>query len=271
MTASTVGAKIAEGRTAEVFAYGEGKVVKLFRPEFPRDSAEYDYDISRQVAPLYPGAPAVHGKVEIDGRLGVVYERLEGKSLVQATAARPWKILWAADLSARVHQAIVASPADGLPSQKDGIEWAITRAEDLTPEEKRRIISYLHTLPDGGALCHGDFHPDNVLLSARGPVVIDWVTASRGCPAGDLARSIMIAESPGLPPGLSPAASLLIRRVKRLYSRRYRRRVLTLCGIAERDMEAWILPLSAARLVEGNAPEETAYHLRRVRERLGAL
>lgn len=271
MTAAALGARIAEGRTAEVYAFEKGKVVKLFRAGFPRDFAEYDYDISRQIAPLYPGAPAVHGKVEIDGRLGIIYERLEGKSLVQAAAATPWKTLWAADLCAGLHSAIVKCPADGLPPQKEGIERAITRADQLSAAEKRTIVSYLHTLPDGGALCHGDFHPDNVFLSARGPVVIDWVTASRGCPAGDLARSIMISQSPGLPPGLSPAASLLIRLVKRLYSRRYRRRVLELCGISESDMEAWILPLSAARLVEGNTPEETAYHLAVIRKRLAAL
>ncbi|TMA37195.1 MAG: aminoglycoside phosphotransferase family protein, partial [Deltaproteobacteria bacterium] len=43
----------------------------------------------------------------------------------------------------------------------------------------------LETLPDGDQLCHGDMHPGNIMLSRRGPMVIDWTNARRGHPAAD--------------------------------------------------------------------------------------
>ena len=39
----------------------------------------------------------------------------------------------------------------------------------------------------GTSLLHGDLHPGNILLTADGPVVIDWTNASIGPPGADLA------------------------------------------------------------------------------------
>ena len=41
--------------------------------------------------------------------------------------------------------------------------------------------------PERPALCHGDFHPFNVMLSPRGPIVIDWNNAHIGNPLEDVA------------------------------------------------------------------------------------
>lgn len=53
-------------------------------------------------------------------------------------------------------------------------------------------------------LLHRDLHPDNVLLSGRGPVVIDWTNARAGDPALDIAMTWVInATSGGLPGRMS--------------------------------------------------------------------
>lgn len=59
----------------------------------------------------------------------------------------------------------------------------------------------LHRIPTaGGRLVHFDLHPDNVLLSPSGPVVIDWTNAHGGDPAADVALTWLILEtSAGLP------------------------------------------------------------------------
>ena len=56
----------------------------------------------------------------------------------------------------------------------------------------------LHEIPfEGDRLIHVDFHPDNVLLSERGPVVIDWANARSGEPAFDVAMTWVIAATSG--------------------------------------------------------------------------
>ena len=60
------------------------------------------------------------------------------------------------------------------------------------------LLRRLHALPprpgaaSGTRLLHLDLHPDNVMLSAAGPVVIDWANARDGAPALDVAMSAVI-------------------------------------------------------------------------------
>jgi aminoglycoside phosphotransferase (APT) family kinase protein len=59
--------------------------------------------------------------------------------------------------------------------------------------------SGLASIGDGDRLLHLDLHPENVLLSPDGPVVVDWTNARRGEPAFDVALTWVIgATSPGL-------------------------------------------------------------------------
>jgi aminoglycoside phosphotransferase (APT) family kinase protein len=51
----------------------------------------------------------------------------------------------------------------------------------------------------GDRLLHLDLHPANVILSPKGPVVVDWTNARRGEPAFDVALTWVIgATSTGL-------------------------------------------------------------------------
>jgi aminoglycoside phosphotransferase (APT) family kinase protein len=73
----------------------------------------------------------------------------------------------------------------------------------------------LHEIPfEGERLLHLDLHPDNVLLSERGPVVIDWTNARAGDPSLDVALMWVIGVTSG---GLSGSAftRLFLRHVDR--------------------------------------------------------
>ncbi len=50
-------------------------------------------------------------------------------------------------------------------------------------------------------MCHGDFHPGNIVMTARGAVIIDWLTATRGHPLSDVARSVVLMSVGQPPPG----------------------------------------------------------------------
>jgi aminoglycoside phosphotransferase (APT) family kinase protein len=56
------------------------------------------------------------------------------------------------------------------------------------------LLARLHAIPgpDGGAVVHLDLHPENVLISADGPVVIDWCNAGSGPADLDTALSALI-------------------------------------------------------------------------------
>jgi vancomycin aglycone glucosyltransferase len=73
------------------------------------------------------------------------------------------------------------------------------------PRGLTRSIAALADEPAPRWLLHGDFHPNNVLYTASGPVVIDWSFASAGDPLLDVARTLVlpvIAEALVRPLGL---------------------------------------------------------------------
>jgi aminoglycoside phosphotransferase (APT) family kinase protein len=62
-------------------------------------------------------------------------------------------------------------------------------------------LDRLDALPDGDRLCHGDYHPANLLLGSTGPVLVDWTNASRGDPMADLARTRVLLRVAAGPTG----------------------------------------------------------------------
>ncbi len=111
-------------------------------------------------------------EVSADGTK-LIMERIDGANMVDALTATPWKarrfgrVL--ADLHRQLHE--MASP-----------EW-------LAPAPFGR----------GDRLLHMDLHPLNVMMSSRGPVVIDWVNAARGDPNTDVALTWALLSAGEVP------------------------------------------------------------------------
>lgn len=145
---------LASGRDAEVFALDEHRVLRRYRNFC--DTAPEAAAMAHAAQHGYP-VPEVHraegGELEM--------ERLYGPTMLDAS------------LEGRI-----------------------------SPEESSRILAELHerlhALPprrgtsEQGRLLHMDLHPGNVVLTRRGPVVIDWTNARDGAPDLDLALTALL-------------------------------------------------------------------------------
>jgi aminoglycoside/choline kinase family phosphotransferase len=109
-------------------------------------------------------------------------------------------------------------------------------------------LSALASMPGGESLCHGDFHPDNVILSAEGPVVIDWVDATVGNPLADVARTTILLEGERAAGG---ATSWAARTVLQLWLRAYIGRYLFLRPGGNEEYRSWQPIVAAGRMNEG--------------------
>jgi aminoglycoside phosphotransferase (APT) family kinase protein len=87
---------------------------------------------------------------------------------------------------------------------------AVTRLARLHPSMPWEWIErILERLPDGEALCHGDFHPGQVTLSEGRAAVLDWNGAKRGDALFDYARTRVLLSFGEPPPGTSPPLRFL--------------------------------------------------------------
>jgi len=195
VTPPPLGSPIATGRTAEIYPWRDGMVLKLFRTWMPADAVHYELRIARAVCAAGVAAPQIGALVEVDGRLGLEYERLPEKSMGDALSAKPWRLIPLARQLAELHVAMHAVEAPpGLPAQRDRLGYKIRAAKGLPDALKDAALQMLAEAPEGHQLCHGDFHPWNVLMTAAGPRTIDWTDAMSGAPLADVARTTTVLE-----------------------------------------------------------------------------
>jgi len=81
--------RLGQGREAEVFAWTDGYVLKLFWPEFSLADAELEAHLTQQVWLLGAPAPRVEDLLEFEGRWGLVLEWIRGVSLTEYSRPIP--------------------------------------------------------------------------------------------------------------------------------------------------------------------------------------
>lgn len=238
---------VGRGFNSDVYAWGEGRVLKLFHPRLSRDHADREYRATRAVRAAGLPAPAAYEVIEVGDRRGIVFERIDGPSLLGYTQARPWALAWAvrvlAELHARIHRP--EAPAE-LPPLRERLAGRIDAAPGASAADKDAARRCLAGLPDGTAVCHGDFHPGNVLLAAGGPVVIDWEGATRGDPLGDVAATARLFRAAALPPWAPGYMHLMLRCSRPLLRRAYLGHYLRRHPVTRAEVAAWQAPLDVA-------------------------
>jgi aminoglycoside phosphotransferase (APT) family kinase protein len=245
------GALIGHGRTADVYAWGEDRILKLYQAHMPVHLVEQEYRVTRAAQAAGLPVPATEQLIEVDGRCGITFERLEGLSMLKALAIKPLRIIEMARLLGELHARVHACQAlPELPSQTQQIENGIQAAKNLPSEIKKASIACLAQLPQGSSFCHGDFHPDNILMTSRGPVIIDWMTGTRGNPLADVCRTLLIFQTTALPAGSPLHLRLLAKTFSHLIETVYRNRYLQIRPTPRQKIDAWWLPLMVARLRE---------------------
>jgi hypothetical protein len=218
------GRLIGAGRTADVYLLGSGRVLRRYRGD--RDVLAEAMAMAYLAEAGYP-VPYVY---DADGR-DLVLERLDGRDMLADLARAPARVRRHARTLARLH---------------DRLHEIVAPATFRSGSEK------------GDRVVHLGLHPGNVMLTSRGPVVIDWSNVRAGLPAADVATTYVImltSEVDGLPGWLRPAARTLRGALLREF--------LSAVG---HDPGPQVAAAARARMADDSVRPAEAEHLRRVAE-----
>ena len=262
---------IAQGTEAEIFERQDGRVLKLLRARGPleRVTSEVAALDAARSAGLH--VPQAYEQVVVEGRPGIVMERLRGTDLFSVLGRKPWLVFRVGRLTGEVHARInAARAAASLPRVKDVAQEALASLGRREPAmQLERIGRILARLPDGEALCHGDFHPGQLMVSDGECVTFDWAGAKRGNPLFDYARTRVLLTIGEPPPGTPLLLRFLAKVGRRLlvssYVRSYERNAAE--PLDQARVREWEIVNLAVRLFE-NIPVERPRLLRRLRNEI---
>lgn len=147
---------LAQGRAADVFDLGDGRVLRRYR-----DGGDAGLEARAMLHLEEHGYPVPH--VFDAGGGDLVVERVDGGTLFDELLHEPAQYRRYGRLLGELHERLHRLPAP---------EWLEGSA--------------------GSVFIHRDLHPQNVILSERGPVVIDWTDVAAGTAAVDAAITVIL-------------------------------------------------------------------------------
>ena len=243
---SALGRILGTGKEAEILEYGPAAVVKLYKTGRPKRAAFREAGILALLESFGLPVPQVQGVLQIDGRWGVIMSRADepsfaadGPSFASAARLRPDLLTEYLNAMALLHGSVHAHPGTQFAGGKARLAADIANAGLLGAVQREALLERLAAMPDGDRLCHGDFHPLNILGPPGRAIIIDWPNVSCGDPAADVCRSFVLIRS--VAPEIASA---------------YVDAYAANSGMNRERILAWLPFIAAARLTERVPDEE---------------
>jgi Ser/Thr protein kinase RdoA (MazF antagonist) len=127
-------------------------------------------------------------EVTLEGRFGIVLSRLDGPTLMQLSRSGAMTPTQTGAILASLYMSVHKTPLPtDVLSLRDWLE-ALQLSRGIVPKHiAAGILTLIERLWPREGLCHADLHPDNVIMTADGPRLVDWTDAVRAPAAFDLA------------------------------------------------------------------------------------
>ena len=198
---------IGYGATSSVYLMENGRVCKLYNPEFSPADAERDNRMAESAWQLGIRVPKPYGMVKAGSRIGVIREYGGGSSLAAILKEDPARYLdylpvYVEELR-RFHETKACSdafvPAKDLYLEKldrlHGTHW-------YAEEELQKLEALVRSVPDRDTLVYGDYHPNNILVQNGEFCFVDLGDICLGHPIFDFS---MIANTHFIIPTVNPS------------------------------------------------------------------
>jgi len=189
----SVGPLLAVGNVAEIFESGS-RIVKLYKSTAAKPAAFREAAIHAAAEAMGLPVSRVWSVQEVGGRWGLVFDRVKQVSFAEQMLNNPDDVPRYLECMVRLHMRIHAQRAVQFAGLNVRLVANIAATKLLDKRRKRDLLGRIADMPDGDRLCHGDFHPMNILGDVSQPVVIDWPDARRGDPAADVCRSYLLMK-----------------------------------------------------------------------------
>lgn len=227
---------IGKGTNNEVYRSGDA-AVKIFRKDYKKSDVLHEAFIASKIEETGLNLPSVREVPVIDGKWAIVMDLVEGKTMKQMMEEDPDNLEKYVDQMVDIQLMIHNKKCDLLPHLRDKMISRINDA-DLDSTKRYELLTIMDGTPKHRKLCHGDFNPQNIVISKGVPYILDWNHATQGNASADVARTYLWL-------------CLYNEKAADLYLNAFCEK----SGTEKRYVQQWLPVVAAARLTK-NIPEE---------------
>lgn len=235
--------KIAERKNKEIYVE-DGKVIKLFVETHPKSNILNEaLNQSRVEEGSNLNVPKLVEVTKIGNRWALVSEYIEGKTITELLRENPEQEDKYLNLFVDVQLEILSNKVPLLNRIKEKFRRKLDNATNIDENTKYELLQRLEGMKNHEKLCHGDYHPSNVIIQEDGTVyIIDWSHVTQGNASADAARTYLLFSIDG--------QEELAEKYLNLFSEK--------SGIEKSSVQRWI-PIVAATQMTKAVPEEQEF------------
>ncbi len=173
--------------------YREGDyAIKVFDEGYAKPDVLNEALNQARVEDIGINVPKVIEVKTIDGKWAIVSEFIEGKTLAQLMQENPGRFDYYLDMFVDLQMQIHAAKCPMLNKLKDKMNRKIS-ATDFDATTRYELHTRLESMPKHTKVCHGDFNPSNIIVTADGtPYILDWSHVTQGNASADVARTYLL-------------------------------------------------------------------------------
>lgn len=247
----------AQGCQAQIYLYGENKVLRVLRDPQDEDLLLNEIEIMKSLSNTVVHVPKVYEFLTIEGRSAVVVERIFGDTMLTDLRKHPLSILNKAKVLASLHISLAQNgTVNNLKPMKSRARFLTGSTDLLKPELKAFVYGLIDELPEGNELCHGDFHPGNILMKESKNFIIDWFGAYKGDLLSDVAHTYLILTNVPRFSGINPIRHFVMKQSGSLLARKYLRAFKKQRPFDESVFSKWLVVKAAERISYGLPTEK---------------
>ncbi len=175
----------------QLFVSDEG-FVKVFGDEYTKAGILNEALNQARVEETDLNIPKIKAIEVVDGKWSIVMDYISGTTLSELMKANPEKEDEYLELFVDLQRTVLSKRVPMLNKLKDKMNARISAAK-LDATTRYDLHTRLDSLPKHYNLCHGDFHPSNIIITSDGtPYIIDWAHATQGNASADVATTYLL-------------------------------------------------------------------------------
>ena len=248
---------LAQGGQADIYIIDENKVIRVLRNADEGDYLKMEFSVMEILKSKGKPVPKVYECVEIEGRPAIIMERLYGDSMLDFIKKNPIKLFQQGKQLAKLHIETSELVDDfNIVSINKRAASLIPMADLLDDELKAFVLKILEQLPLKNHICHGDFHPGNIIWSKDKYVVIDWFGVTIGDKMSDIAHTYLLLRNTPKLPHISWIEKIIMGCSGKLISRKYLFAIKKLYDFDWGDFSKWMIVRASERVFYGMPSEK---------------